>query len=117
MLSFYSRQPSRMRSDPVPLVSRFPSRSVGPRWAAPRDAGRLLRKRHIRFGSATEACQAKAAKIAHTDQCTVGAGVRASRRMIALGHASRLVDFVGVPPALLLESKNPSRSTFSTRAL
>ena len=86
--------------------------------AAPRDAWRL------RYGSVTsvsealwEACQAKAAKIAHTDQCTVGAGLRASRRMIALGHASRLVDFVGVPPALLLESKNPSRSTFSTRAL
>ena len=33
------------------------------------------------------------------------------------GHALRLVDFVGVPLALLLDSKNPSRSTFSTRTL
>jgi hypothetical protein len=77
-----------------------------------------------RYGSATSvtACVTPALrrgskKSIHMDQCTVGAGVGASRRMIALGHASRLVDFVGIPPALLLESKNPSRSTFSTRAL
>ncbi len=33
------------------------------------------------------------------------------------GHALRLFDFDGVAPALLFGSKNPSRSTFSTRAL
>ena len=83
ILSFYSRQLSRMRSRPcpagVPPPSRFPH--VGGHEGTPRamlsncatGASHPFQKR---YGSVSEAFQAKAAKIAHMDQCTVGADRR-----------------------------------------